>query len=79
MPYLNILTSFDKTKNMVKNLGLDYQKIDSCFNHCMLFQNGYENDSSCHVCGTLINPNFVVYLVLNLGDFINLSHIYLMK
>ncbi|XP_057744996.1 uncharacterized protein LOC130962854 [Arachis stenosperma] len=52
MPYLNIPISFDKTKNMVKNLGLDYQNIDACRNDCMLYRNGYENDSSCHVCGT---------------------------
>ncbi|XP_057756143.1 uncharacterized protein LOC130975353 [Arachis stenosperma] len=52
MPYLNIPISFDKTKNMVKNLGLDYQKIDACRNDCMLYRNGYENDSSYHVCGT---------------------------
>ena len=52
MPYLNIPISFDKTKNMVMNMGLDYQKIDACRNDCMLYRNGHENDSSCHVCGT---------------------------
>ncbi|XP_057755691.1 uncharacterized protein LOC130974867 [Arachis stenosperma] len=52
MPYLNIPISFDKTKNMVKDLGLDYQKIDACHNDCMLYRNKYENDSSCHVCRT---------------------------
>ncbi|XP_072071886.1 uncharacterized protein [Arachis hypogaea] len=33
-------------------MGLDYQKIDACRNDCMLYRNGYENDLSCHVCGT---------------------------
>ncbi|XP_072071900.1 uncharacterized protein [Arachis hypogaea] len=52
MPYLNIPTLFDKTKNMIKNLGLDYQKIDACPNDCMLYRNGHENNISCHVCGS---------------------------
>ncbi|MED6141860.1 hypothetical protein PIB30_118316 [Stylosanthes scabra] len=51
IPSLNIPTSFDKTKNMVKNLGLDYNKIDACPNDCMLYRGEHANDSSCHVCG----------------------------
>ncbi|KAH0701906.1 hypothetical protein KY285_016184 [Solanum tuberosum] len=32
MPELNIPPSYNKTKSMVKNLGLDYEKIDACPN-----------------------------------------------
>ncbi|XP_072066865.1 uncharacterized protein [Arachis hypogaea] len=65
MPYLNIPTSFDKTKNMIKNLGLDFQKIDACPNDCMLYQNGHENDVSCHVCGS---SRYVEHLVVEEDD-----------
>ena len=51
MPDLNIPTSFNKTKTMVKDLGLDYEKIDACPNDCMLYRGEYINDSSCYVCG----------------------------
>ena len=44
MPELNILTSYNKTKSMVKNLGLDYEKIDACPNDCMLFRNDHNDD-----------------------------------
>ena len=46
MPELNIPPSYNKTKSMVKNLGLDYEKIDACPNDCMLFRNKF-----CHTCG----------------------------
>ena len=36
---------------MVKNLGLDYDKIDSCPNDCMLFRNDHKDDEFCHTCG----------------------------
>ena len=39
MPKLNSPQSYNKTKSMVKNLGLDYEKIDACPNDCMLFRN----------------------------------------
>ncbi|KAH0660481.1 hypothetical protein KY289_029229 [Solanum tuberosum] len=35
MPDLNIPPSYNKTKSMVKNLGLDYEKIDACPNDCL--------------------------------------------
>ncbi|KAL4306535.1 hypothetical protein AHAS_Ahas16G0188000 [Arachis hypogaea] len=51
IPDLNIPTSFNKAKNMVKDLGLDYEKIDACPNDCMLYRNEYINDSFCHIYG----------------------------
>lgn len=52
MPDLNIPVSFNKTKSMIKDLGLDYKKIDACPNNCMLFWKDHEKDDSCHICGT---------------------------
>ncbi|XP_069145619.1 uncharacterized protein [Solanum lycopersicum] len=51
MPELNIPQSYSKTKSMVKNLGLDYGKIDACQNDCMLFRNDHKDDEFCHTCG----------------------------
>ncbi|XP_072078005.1 uncharacterized protein [Arachis hypogaea] len=51
IPDLNIPTSFNKAKNMVKELSLDYEKIDACPNDCLLYQNEYINDSVCRICG----------------------------
>ena len=51
IPELNIPQSYNKTKSMVKNLGLDYDKIDACPNDCMLFRNDHKEDEFCHTCG----------------------------
>ena len=51
MPQLNIPPSYNKTKSMVKNLILDYEKIDACPNDCMLFRNDYKYNEFCHTCG----------------------------
>ncbi|XP_070009948.1 uncharacterized protein [Nicotiana sylvestris] len=51
MPELNIPISYNKAKSMVKDLGLDYEKIDACPNDCMLFRNNHKDDEYCHVCG----------------------------
>lgn len=51
MPELNIPPSYNKAKSMVKDLDLDYEKIHTCPNDCMLFRNDHKDDESCHVCG----------------------------
>ncbi|XP_069149593.1 uncharacterized protein [Solanum lycopersicum] len=51
MPELNIPPSYNKTKSMVKNLDLDYEKIDACPDDCMLFRNDHKDDKFCHTCG----------------------------
>lgn len=51
MPHLNIFYSFNKTKGVIRGLGLDYKKIDACPNDCMLYWKDHENDTSCYVCG----------------------------
>ncbi|XP_057429566.1 uncharacterized protein LOC130722756 [Lotus japonicus] len=51
MPNLNIPSSFNKAKSMIKDLGLDYKKIDACPNDCMLYWKEHANDNFCCVCG----------------------------
>ena len=51
MPELNSPQYYNKTKSMVKNLCLDYDKIDACPNDCMLFRNDHKDDEFCHTCG----------------------------
>lgn len=50
MPHLNIPESFNKTKAMIKDLGLDYKKIHACPNDCMLYWREHKNDDSCRFC-----------------------------
>ena len=51
IPDLNIPSSFNKAKAMVKDLGLDYKKIDACPNDCMLYWKEQKKDTSCRECG----------------------------
>ncbi|CAK8543900.1 unnamed protein product [Lathyrus sativus] len=50
IPELNIPKSFNKTKAMISDLGLDYKKIHACPNDCMLYWKEHENDNSCNIC-----------------------------
>ncbi|OMO57998.1 Transposon, En/Spm-like protein [Corchorus capsularis] len=43
--------SFYRTKKMMSNLGLGYQKIHACVNNCMLFYKDSESILECSVCG----------------------------
>ncbi|XP_077226322.1 uncharacterized protein LOC143859526 [Tasmannia lanceolata] len=43
--------SFYETKKIIRDLGLDYDKIDACPNDCMLYWKEASNDSQCHICG----------------------------
>jgi len=36
---------------MIKDLGLDYTKIDACPDNYMLFWKVDGKDNSCHICG----------------------------
>ena len=36
---------------MIKDLGLDYKKIDACPNDCMLYWREHEKDNSCYKRG----------------------------
>jgi len=50
MPNLKIPESFNKTKAMITDLGLDYKKIHACPNDCMLYWKERENDDTCSTC-----------------------------
>lgn len=47
----NIPLSFNAAKSIIKDLGLDYQKIHACPNHCMLYWGENEDKNSCITCG----------------------------
>ncbi|XP_021775717.1 uncharacterized protein LOC110739569 [Chenopodium quinoa] len=49
-PFAKLPTSFHHAKKMVKNLGLNYKRINACPNDCMLYWKERANDKSCHVC-----------------------------
>lgn len=46
--------TFYQTRKMIKDLGLDYEKIDACENDCMLFWHGTKTDGlhKCTGCGS---------------------------
>ncbi|KAL4359106.1 hypothetical protein AHAS_Ahas08G0044200 [Arachis hypogaea] len=52
MPNINIPSSFHKTKAMIRDLGLDYKKIDACPNDCLLYRKELKDEKQCRVCGT---------------------------
>ncbi|XP_043714726.1 uncharacterized protein LOC122663086 [Telopea speciosissima] len=41
-----------ETKKIIKDLGLNYHKIDVCPNDCMLYWKGQEKATTCSKCGT---------------------------
>ncbi|XP_074374253.1 uncharacterized protein LOC141714644 [Apium graveolens] len=51
-PHVNLPSSFSAAKGMIKDLGLDYQKIHACPNNCMLFWAENERLENCAKCGT---------------------------
>jgi hypothetical protein len=42
--------TMEKVQRVVRDLGLDYIKIDACENHCVLFQKEYEKLNICPKC-----------------------------
>ncbi|XP_016544252.2 uncharacterized protein LOC107844322 [Capsicum annuum] len=51
-PLALIPESFNKAKNVIRDLGPDYEKIHACPNDCMLFWKDNEKAENCSVCGT---------------------------
>lgn len=53
-PHAKLPSSFYESKKMIKKLGLGYEKIDACPNHCMLYWGSSEDESrdKCKVCNT---------------------------
>ena len=50
-PESSIPLSFNAEKNVIKDLGLNYEKIHACPNNCMLFWAENENEDACKNCG----------------------------
>jgi len=40
-----------KGKKIINNLGLGYQKIDDCFNECIVYWDKLSEKDIYHVCG----------------------------
>ncbi|XP_074352365.1 uncharacterized protein LOC141691534 [Apium graveolens] len=53
-PDVNLPSSFKVAKNMIRELGLDYQKIHACPNDCMLYWGENLNLTKCKFCGVSI-------------------------
>ncbi|XP_075108925.1 uncharacterized protein LOC142180757 [Nicotiana tabacum] len=51
-PLAKLPESFNKVKNMIKDLGLHYEKIHACPNDCMLFWNDNAKADNCSICGS---------------------------
>ena len=43
--------SLDKVQRVVRDLGLDYEKIHACINDCVLFRKQYADLDKCPTCG----------------------------
>ncbi|XP_042437052.1 uncharacterized protein LOC122023018 [Zingiber officinale] len=50
IPDAKLPPNFNEARNILRNLGLDCQKIYACPNDCMLFWKEHENDNECHTC-----------------------------
>ncbi|XP_020092818.1 uncharacterized protein LOC109713233 [Ananas comosus] len=47
----NIPKSYYEMKNIIKDLGLHYIKIDACKNDCVLYRKNLEDATKCPTCG----------------------------
>nr|GEV82066.1 hypothetical protein [Tanacetum cinerariifolium] len=47
---VNIPANFTQAKSIVRDLGLDYEKIPTCPNNCMLYWDTYKDVDTCHIC-----------------------------
>ncbi|GKA90677.1 hypothetical protein Tco_0812547 [Tanacetum coccineum] len=50
IPEVNIPANFTQAKSIVRDLGLDYEKIPACPNDCMLYWDTYKDADTCHIC-----------------------------
>lgn len=50
-PQAHIPLSFSAAKKVIKDIGLDYQRIHACPNDCMLYWAENENEEACKTCG----------------------------
>ena len=52
IPDAKLPASFSQAKSIMKDLGLDYKKIPTCPNDCMLYWKEHEQAETCHICHT---------------------------
>lgn len=50
-PEANMPLSFNAAKDMIRDLGLHYEKIHACPNSCMLYWEANKNKQVCDICG----------------------------
>lgn len=50
-PQAHLPSSFNASKNIIKDLGLDYKRIHACPNSCMLYWRENEDKDACKICG----------------------------
>ncbi|KAL6570373.1 hypothetical protein OROMI_014887 [Orobanche minor] len=50
-PDVEVPVSFNSAKKVIKDLGLDYEKIHACPNDCMIYWGENKNEVSCRTCG----------------------------
>ena len=43
--------TLEKVQKVVRDLGLDYQKMHACINDCVLFRKEYADMDKCPTCG----------------------------
>ncbi|XP_074373596.1 uncharacterized protein LOC141713936 [Apium graveolens] len=51
VPDINVPSTFNLAKNIIKDLGLDYKKIDACPNECILYWGDNKDRVCCKTCG----------------------------
>ncbi|XP_056697938.1 uncharacterized protein [Spinacia oleracea] len=51
-PMAQLPKSYNESKNIIKDLGLDYKKIHACPNDCILYRKEYEGADVCPKCET---------------------------
>ena len=42
--------NFNESKKMLSSLGMPYEKIDACYNGCMLFRKEHKDKLTCDKC-----------------------------
>ena len=50
-PQARVPLSFNAAKAIIKDLGLDYQRIHACPNDCMIYWGVNEKEDACRTCG----------------------------
>nr|XP_017216852.1 PREDICTED: uncharacterized protein LOC108194417 [Daucus carota subsp. sativus] len=70
-PNVNLPSYFSVAKKMIRDLGLDYEKIHACPNDCMLYWSENKDEIKCKFCGASSNrfwispDNVYEHLVFN--------------